>query len=205
MSDLAKSFNRATRRVPPWALYLLAPIPAVWWFYQGLTGGLGAEPINALERLYGEFALQVLILGLAVTPLKTHLKIDLVKFRRAIGVIGFFYVFAHLLVWLVLDVGILSQIWADIVKRPYITVGMLSFLALIPLALTSNNWSLRKLGGARWKTLHKLTYGAVLLGGVHGLMVAKGIQYEPLLYLAAILFLLGLRLIPRRRSRVASA
>jgi len=198
--DMTKTFNRAIRKLPPWALYLLAPLPAVWWFYQGLTGGLGPEPINALERLYGEFALQLLILGLAVTPLKTHLNIDLVKFRRAIGVVAFSYVFAHLLVWLALDVAILSQIWTDILKRPYITIGMVGFLLLVPLAATSNNLSIRKLGPLRWKSLHKLTYAAVLLGGIHGFMVAKGFQWEPMIYLAVIVSLLALRLVPKRRA-----
>jgi sulfoxide reductase heme-binding subunit YedZ len=200
---MIKAINQASRKLPPWVLYLLAPIPAVWWFYQGLTGGLGAEPINALERLYGEFALQLLILGLAVTPLRTHLGLDLLRFRRAIGVVAFSYVFLHLLVWLVLDIGILSQIWADILKRPYITIGMIGFLALVPLAATSNNWSIRKLGPIKWRSLHKLTYGAVLLGGIHGFMVAKGIQFEPLAYLAIIALLLGLRALPKRRAVAA--
>jgi len=200
---MIQTLNQTIRKLPPWVLYVLAPIPAVWWFYQGLSGALGPEPINALERLYGEFALQLLILGLAITPLRTHLKLDLVKFRRAIGVISFFYVFAHLLVWLVLEVGILSQIWADILRRPYITIGMAGFLALLPLALTSNNWSIRRLGPVKWRRLHKITYAAVLAGGIHGFMVAKGIQLEPILYLAAILILLAARVIPARR-RVAA-
>ncbi|MEL7116801.1 MAG: protein-methionine-sulfoxide reductase heme-binding subunit MsrQ [Pseudomonadota bacterium] len=205
MSAIAQRVNLATRRVPPWVLYVLAPIPAVWWFYQGLTGGLGAEPINALERLYGEFALQLLILGLAITPLRTHFNVDLVRFRRAIGVISFFYVFAHLLVWLVLDIGILSQIWTDILKRPYITIGMVGFLMLVPLALTSNNLSIRKLGPIQWRKLHKLTYGAVLLGALHGFMVAKGIQWEPMIYIAIVVILLLARAIPRRRRVAARA
>ena len=115
---ISQRFNQTVRKVPPWVLYVLAPIPAAWWFYQGLTGALGAEPINALERQYGEFALQLLIFGLAITPLRKHLNIDLVKFRRAIGLIGFGYVAAHLAVWLFLDVQILSQIWADISETP---------------------------------------------------------------------------------------
>jgi sulfoxide reductase heme-binding subunit YedZ len=203
MADLIKRINKATRRVPPWVLYALAPIPAIWWFYLGLSDQLGAEPINALERLYGEFALQLLILGLAVTPLRTYLKLDLIRFRRAIGVIAFSYVALHLLVWLALDVQILSQIWADILKRPYITVGMTGFLLLLPLAATSNNWSVRRLGPLRWKMLHKLTYGAVLLGAVHGFMVAKGIQFEPLIYLGLVIMLLALRWVPARRRMLA--
>mgnify|MGYP003652182242 FL=1 len=90
--------------------------------------------------------------------------------------------------------------WADIWKRPYITVGMASFLVLVPLAVTSNNLSVRKLGAASWRKLHKLTYLAVLLGGIHYLWLVKGIQIEPILYMAVILGLLGLRLVkPQRR------
>ena len=199
MSNVANAINSGARKVPAWVLYLLAPIPAAWWFYQGLTGGLGPEPIKALEHLYGELALQLLIAGLAITPLRTFAGVNLIKFRRAVGVVAFFYVFAHLLVWLVLDVGILSQIWADIVKRPYITIGMCGFALLVPLAVTSNNLSVRRLGPLRWRRLHKLVYIAVLLGGVHFLMVVKGWQIEPMIYLAVIVLLLLSRLAPTRK------
>jgi len=191
--SLSQSVNNLARRVPAGLLYILAPIPAVWWFYQGLTGGLGPEPINTLQRLYGLFALQLLIAGLAVTPLRTYFGVNLIKFRRAIGVIAFSYVFIHLLVWLVLDIGDLSRIWADIVKRPYITIGMAGFLILIPLAVTSNNLSVRKLGPVRWRKLHKPVYLAVLLGGVHFVILRKGFQIEPLLYLAGAAGLLLMR------------
>jgi len=199
---LSQPFNDLARRVPPGLLYILAPLPAVWWFWQGLAGGLGPEPIKALEHLYGEFALQLLIAGLAMTPLRVFAGINLIKFRRAVGVISFSYVALHLLVWLVLDVQVLAEIWADIVKRPYITIGMAGFAALVPLAATSNNWSVRKLGPLRWRRLHRLTYPAVLLGGVHFVMLSKGWQIEPMLYLGAIIVLLALRLVPQRK-RVA--
>jgi len=87
----------------------------------------------------------------------------------------------------------MSQIWADIIKRPYITIGMLGFSLLIPLAITSNNWSVRKLGPA-WRKLHKLTYAAVILGGAHYLMLVKTWQAEPLIYMVVILGLLALKL-----------
>lgn len=192
--------NSGLRRVPAWLLYVVLPLPAVWFLYLGLTGGLGAEPIKALEHELGEFALQLLIAGLAVTPLRRHVGVNLIKFRRAIGLMAFLYVFLHLLTWLVLDVQILSQIWADILKRPYITVGMAGFVLLVPLALTSNNFSVRKLG-PRWRKLHKLTYGAVLLGGVHYVMLVKGFQLEPLIYLGVILGLLALRIEPKKLRR----
>lgn len=189
--------NTALRRLPNAAVYVLGTLPAVWFLYLGLTGGLGAEPIKALEHELGEFALKLLIAGLCITPLRKHLGVNALKLRRPIGVLAFVYVALHLLVWLVLDVQILSQIWADILKRPYITVGMAGFALMVPLALTSNNLSVRKLG-PNWRKLHRLTYAVAILGGLHFVMLSKGLQLEPLLYLAAILALLALRL-PKRR------
>ena len=197
---LLDRINNTARKLPAWTLYIALPLPALWFLYLGLTGGLGAEPIKALEHELGEVALQFLIAGLAITPLRRHLGINLLKFRRAIGLMAFLYVFLHLLVWLVLDVQILGQIWADIVKRPYITVGMAAFVLMLPLALTSNNLSVRRLG-PRWRKLHKLTYAVVLLGAVHFVMLVKGIQLEPLIYLAVILGLLALRWRPSRQNQ----
>ena len=190
---LAERVNGAVRRVPVWLIYVAGLLPAPWFLYLGLTGGLGVEPIKALEHELGLFALQLLVAGLAVTPLRRYAGINLLRFRRAIGVLAFTYVALHLLVWLVLDVQAPARIWADIAKRPYITIGMIGFLAMIPLALTSNNWSVRRLG-PRWRQVHKLTYIVVLLGAVHFVMLRKGFQLEPLAYLAAIVILLALRL-----------
>lgn len=195
------TINRTARRIPAWLIYVLGILPAGWFLYLGLTGGLGAEPIKGLEHKLGEFALQLLILGLCITPLRKHLGVNLIKFRRAIGVMTFVYVLLHLLVWLVLDVQVLGQIWADILKRPYITVGMVGFTLMIPLAVTSNNLSVRKLG-VRWRKLHKLTYGIAILGALHFVMLAKGLQIEPLMYLAAVLALLALRL-PKKSLQFA--
>ncbi|MCA0997351.1 protein-methionine-sulfoxide reductase heme-binding subunit MsrQ [Alloyangia pacifica] len=195
--------NRQSRRVPPWLLYLVAPLPPIWFLYQGFTGALGVEPIRELEHKLGELGLQILIVVLAITPLRRFAGLNLLRFRRALGLISFFYIALHLLVWLVLDVQIPSQIWADIVKRPYITVGMLGFALMIPLALTSNNASVRKLGRA-WRKLHSLTYPAVVLGAVHFVLLRKGFQIEPLLYLGAILLLLALRLKKRSFARLGA-
>ncbi|UWQ62793.1 protein-methionine-sulfoxide reductase heme-binding subunit MsrQ [Leisingera caerulea] len=184
--------NQLVRRLPVWPLYLLGALPAPWLFYLGLTGGLGVEPIKALEHEYGELALQLLILTLAISALRRLLGLNLLKFRRAIGLLCFFYVLCHLLVWLVLDVQILGQILTDIAKRPYITIGMGAFVLMLPLALTSNNLSVRKLGRT-WSRLHRLTYAAAVLGSVHFVMLAKGFQIEPLIYLGLMLFLLALR------------
>lgn len=193
--------NPYLRKLPVWVVYLVGVLPPMLWLWMGATGKLGVEPISALEHKLGEAALQLLILGLAVTPMRRYLGLNLMKFRRAIGVLAFFYLSMHLLVWLVLDVQVPQQIWADIVKRPYITVGMAGFLLLLPPALTSNNFSVRRLG-PHWRKLHRLVYLGVVLGGVHYLMLARGFRLEPLIYLAAIAALLLLRL-QKQRNRQA--
>ncbi|AUQ51527.1 hypothetical protein PhaeoP83_03299 [Phaeobacter inhibens] len=185
--------NSLFRMVPVWLVYMGGMLPAGVLFYQGLSGALGAEPIKALEHEYGELALQLLVATLAITPLRRLLGLNLMRFRRAIGLLCFFYVSCHLLVWLVLDVQLLGQILADILKRPYITIGMAGFVLMLPLALTSNGISVRRLG-ARWRLLHRLTYPAAFLGALHYVMLAKGFQLEPLIYMGAILLLLALRL-----------
>jgi len=200
-SSLKDTTNRVLRAVPPWALYILGAAYAGWLFFLALTGGLGVEPITALEHLYGEIALQLLIAGLAVTPIRQWLGVNLMPFRRALGVLTFFFVIAHFLVWAVLDVQTVSAIWADILERPYVTIGMAGFALLIPLGLTSNNLSIRKMGAAAWRRLHKLVYPAAVLGALHYVWLAKGFQIEPLVYMAAVLGLLALRLAPSRRRR----
>lgn len=184
--------NIIFRKIPVWLVWVLYLIPVPVLLYMGMTGGLGREPIKALEHELGEIALQLLIIGLCITPLRRFIGLNLMKFRRAIGLLAFTYVALHLLVWLVLDVQILNQIWQDILKRPYITIGMVGFLVMVPLAVTSNNRSVRTLG-PKWRTLHKATYLAAVLGGAHFLMLSRGIQLEPLLYMATILALIGLR------------
>ncbi|OIQ32373.1 MAG: sulfoxide reductase heme-binding subunit YedZ [Roseobacter sp. MedPE-SWchi] len=193
--------NTTLRKIPTWALYLIGALYPAWLLYLGVTGGLGPDPVKALEHEMGERALQLLVLGLAVTPLRRFVGVNLMRFRRALGLLTFTYVALHLLVWLLLDVQIISQILADIAKRPYITIGMVGFVLMLPLAVTSNNISVKRLG-RRWKRLHLLTYPVAILGGVHFVMLAKGFQIEPLIYLAVILALLATRLplVPKRAT-----
>lgn len=193
--------NTTLRKIPTWALYLIGALYPAWLLFLGVTGGLGPDPVKALEHEMGERALQLLVLGLAVTPLRRFFGVNLMRFRRALGLLTFTYVALHLLVWLLLDVQIISQILADIAKRPYITIGMVGFVLMLPLAVTSNNISVKRLG-RRWKRLHLLTYPVAILGGVHFVMLAKGFQIEPLIYLAVILALLATRLplVPKRAT-----
>lgn len=203
MDRIRDQINATARRVPTWAVYILCLLPAPYFFYLAVTGNLGPDPVKPLEHKYGELALQLLIAGLCITPLRQHLGINLIKFRRALGLMAFAYVTFHLLVWAVLDVQTLGRVVEDIIKRPYITIGMAGFALLLPLALTSNNYAVRKLG-VKWRKLHKLTYLAVFLGGVHYIWLVKGIQLEPLIYMAVILGLLALRLRGRKPSRIAA-
>lgn len=203
MMTATQRINAVLRWVPPTTIYIVGIGWAAWLFWLAATGGLGVEPIEALEHRYGKLALQLIVLGLAVTPLRQWTGINLMPFRRAIGVLAFIYVTAHLLVWAVLDVQSLSAIWADIVKRPYVTIGMAGFALLLPLGLTSNNWAVRRLGALRWRALHRLVYPAAVLGALHYIWQAKGFQIEPVAYLAAILVLVALRIRSAAR-RVAS-
>jgi len=189
---MVDALNSGLRRIPAWVLYALSPVPVAWIFYQGVTGQLGVDPAKVIEHELGLWSLWLIIAGLAVTPLRRFAGLNLLKFRRAIGVISFFYLLAHLLTWLVLDVQF-QNVWADIVKRWYITVGMAAFVLMIPLAITSNNWSLRKLGAATWRKLHKLVYPIAALGALHFLLLVKGFQWEPILYAMLIAGLLATR------------
>jgi sulfoxide reductase heme-binding subunit YedZ len=192
--NVVDRFNAIAREVPAWPLYGLGAAWAAWYFWLGLSNQLGPEPINVLERAYGLTGLKLLVAGLCVTPLRKYAGINLLKFRRAIGVTAFFFILAHLTVFAVLDVQSLGRVWTEVVKRPYVTVGMLAFVMLIPLAVTSNNLSLRKMGGAAWRRLHVLVYPAAVLGGIHFWWLVKGFQIEPLIYLTIIVAVLALRL-----------
>jgi sulfoxide reductase heme-binding subunit YedZ len=200
--------NRTARRVPNWLFYALGPLPAAWLLWQGLTGGLGVEPVKVIEHELGLIALQLLLAGLAITPLRRFLGVNLIKWRRPLGILAFAYVALHLATWVFLDMQLYwEQMLKDIVKRPYITVGMAGFVLLVPLVWTSNNRAVRRMGAAAWGRLHWLVYPAVVLGAVHFVMVQKVWEPEALAYLGLTLGLLALRLTPSRvgASRPRSA
>lgn len=190
---IAGRINHGLRRVPTWIVYVVGGAVPFWYLYLGLTGGLGPEPVKALEHALGLLALQMMVAVLAVTPLRNLTGVSLVKFRRALGLLTFFYVLCHLLVWFFLDVQFVDAIWKDITKRPYITIGMVAFVVMLPLAATSTNRAIRKMGPVAWRRLHQLTYVAAILGAVHFVMLTKTWQAEPLIYLGAICALLAWR------------
>jgi sulfoxide reductase heme-binding subunit YedZ len=198
--DVAESLNAVLRRVPAWAVYGLGLVPLVVLVWQAGSGALGIDPVKMLERQLGLTALQLLLAGLLVTPLRRWAGVNLIRFRRLIGLLAFLYAALHLLVWVLLDLQLRwSEIGADLVKRPYIIVGMLGLACLVPLALTSNGWSVRRLGAAAWQRLHRLTYVAVLLGALHYLLLVKVWSAEPVLYALAAAALVALRWFWRRR------
>jgi sulfoxide reductase heme-binding subunit YedZ len=178
------------------AIYIVGMIPAASTFYFGLTDQLGADPQNVLERTLGLWALRFLVLTLAITPLRRLGGPNLVRYRRAVGLLAFYYAALHLTAYTVFDKEFdLAAIWADILKRPYITIGMLAFVILVPLAVTSNNAMIRRLGGGMWSRLHKLVYLAVPLAALHFIMLVKAWPPEPLIYAAIVAVLLGYRLV----------
>jgi sulfoxide reductase heme-binding subunit YedZ len=191
---LADRVNRLARRVPPWAVYAAGTVPLLLLVVQAMTGVLGPDPVKVIERSLGLYALQFFIATLCVSPLRWATGISLIRFRRALGLVTFAYVALHLAVWVVLDLQFRwAEIGADLTRRPYIIIGFAAFLLLLPLAVTSNNLSVRRLGAALWQRLHWLTYPAALLGAIHFLWQAKTWQPEPLTYLAIIVALLAAR------------
>ncbi len=194
----------ALRRVPTWSVYLLCMAPAAIYTTLAFSDRLGADPARALEHALGLWGLRLLLAGLVVTPLRQIIGLNLIRFRRVIGLAAFTTIGLHLLAWAWLDVGFdPATMWKDISRRPYITIGMAAFVLLIPLAITSTNAMIRRLGPKAWSRLHKLVYAIAILGGVHFLLLKKTIQPEPLVYLATAVLLVGWRLLPRRRAGAA--
>lgn len=193
-SMFMQAINQRLRRIPAWPVYLLGAIPFALLVLQAFTGDLGADPVKFIERNLGEWGLKFIVAGLCVTPLRWATGVNLIKYRRAIGLLAFFYVALHLTTWVTLDLQFRwAEIGADLIKRPYIIVGMIGFTALLPLAVTSNNLSLRRMGAAAWQKLHKLTYIAALAGAIHYMMLVKAWPLEPIVYLGLVIGLLAWR------------
>lgn len=191
--------NGWLRRIPVWALWLGGLIPLGLLVWDTLTGGLGIDPIRDIEHRLGRTALYFLIASLAVTPALRITGVSFMRFRRALGLLCFTYAGLHVLAWVVMDMALLWAAMArDVVKRPYLVFGMLAFLMLLLLAVTSNNWSIRRMGALSWRRLHQLAYLAAPLVTLHWIWALKTFPLEPGLWLAAILLLLGLRIaVPR--------
>jgi sulfoxide reductase heme-binding subunit YedZ len=184
----------ADRLLWPAALSLCL-VPLALLAVKAATGGLGANPIEATTRHLGWWGLVLLLTGLAVTPLRRLSGWNrLIRVRRMLGLAGFAYVALHWTSYVGLDKFFdWGDIWADLVKRPYITVGMLAFVLLVPLAITSTQGWVRRLGGRRWQRLHYLVYPVAALGVVHYFLLVKADVREPMIFAAVLAVLLGAR------------
>lgn len=186
--------NAALRRIPVWAVWLAGLIPLALLVGDTLRGNLGVDPIPRIEHRLGRTALYFLVGGLAMTPLMRLAGINLIRFRRAVGLLGFVYICIHIAAWVVLDMGVIwDQMGRDILKRPYLTVGMLGFVLLVPLAVTSNDRAIRRMGVRGWRNLHRLIYIAVPAAGLHYLWVGKLAKPAPLFWMTVTAILLILR------------
>ncbi|MCG5240968.1 sulfite oxidase heme-binding subunit YedZ [Azospirillum doebereinerae] len=200
-TDLRQTANAVlTARAAKPVVFAVALVPLFWTLWLAYSGELGAEPVLESVKQSGLWALRFLLVALAVTPLRMLTGVAaLARFRRMIGLFAFFYAAVHLSTYIGLDQYFdWPAIWKDIVKRPYITVGMGAILILTALALTSTNGMVKRLGGKRWRALHKGVFVAGLAGCLHFIMLVKGWQTTPLVYAALCVGLLAFRRWPLR-------
>ena len=186
------------KKIKPLAFVLLLA-PSLVWSYQFISGALGVNPIEKLMDELGQMALRLIIITLFISSL-AEFKIlrSLVEIRRMIGLFAFYYVCLHFLSYIVLDHFFdLKFIIKDIIKRPFITFGFLSFVALIPLASTSTKSLIKKIGYKTWKKIHYLIYPAAILSSLHFFMLVRANKMEPVIYIILIFFLLGYRIYTR--------
>ena len=199
--------------VPPrWLrplLFAVSLLPAVWVaaaiasdYFNG-TRLLGSNPIKEAEHFTGRWVLRFLAITLAVTPIRQTLGWNwLQRYRRMFGLFAFAYALMHLTIYFLLDLELAwGDLWADIVKRPYITIGMAAFLMLVPLAVTSTAKMVKRLGGKRWAALHRLIYLIVVLGTIHFWMAVKRDITLPLIFAFIFAALLGYRVVKWRQRR----
>lgn len=172
----------------------LVPLALLAW--DALFGKIGANPIEFFLRTTGVLTLIFLFITLSVTPLRKYYGWNqLVKFRRMLGLYAFFYGFLHLITYSIFDKSLsFSAIVGDVWERPFIAVGMISFFLLIPLAITSTNGMIKRLGGKNWQKLHRLTYVAAIGGVVHFWMIVKSDLTYPILFGLILAILLGYRI-----------
>ena len=185
-------------RLAKTAVFAAALVPLATLVVSAFTGGLGANPVETITHTTGEWTLRLLLVTLAITPLR-HLTgwMWLIRLRRMVGLFAFFYLALHFTTYVVLDASLdPAYIVEDVADRLYITAGFTAFLMLIPLAATSTNAMVRRLGPLRWRRLHRLVYAAGVCGALHFLWLVKADIREPLVYAAILALLLAARLPP---------
>ena len=196
------------RRVKPW-VFAACLVPLALLVWHGATGGLTANPIEDITHRTGDWTLRFLLIALAITPLRQLSGwTSLAQLRRMLGLFAFFYAVLHFSTFLVLDFFFaFDLILADIVERRFITAGFTGFVLLIPLALTSTQRMIRRLGGKRWRRLHRLVYVAAVAGVVHYLWLVKTDIGPPLIYAGILAVLFGVRVwfrFAQKTSRVVT-
>ena len=196
----AKSRPKFTWIAAKSVVWLLCLLPAADLVWRGFHDGLGANPVEFITHTTGDWTLRLLLMTLAITPARRLFKQpQLTRFRRAIGLFAFFYACLHFLTWFVLDKSFsLTEMWKDVWKRPFITVGFLGFVCLIPLAVTSTAGWIRRMGGRNWQRLHRLIYLTGAAGVVHYYWLVKSDVRLPVMYGAILTVLLSIRLLKTR-------
>lgn len=177
-------------------VFALCLFPLVWLVAQGLTGGLGANPIEALIRGLGDWALRFLLIALAVTPIRIVTGwAQIGRLRRMLGLFAFFYAVLHVLSYVGLDhLFNWPVLWEDITKRIYITFGMGALLVLLLLAATSTDGMVKRLGGLNWRRLHRLVYLSAVAAIAHFFLMIKAGYTDPIIYASVLVLLFGIRL-----------
>ena len=177
-------------------LFIVCLLPLLRLVLGGFMEQLGTNPAELIIRSLGTWTLVLLCITLSVTPLRRLFGWNiLLRYRRTFGLFTFFYVSLHFLSYAWLDQGLeLDIIIQDVIKRPFITIGFLAWLLLLPLAITSNNSMIRRLGSLRWRKLHSLVYGIIILGVIHYIWLVKSDLTQPLIYASVAAVLLGLRI-----------
>jgi len=186
-------------------LACLAPLGTLVW--RGFHSALGANPIEAITHSTGDWTLSFLLITLSITPLRRITRqYWLIGLRRMLGLFAFFYGALHLMTYVWLDKFFdVHEMLADIAKRKFITAGMTAFTLMIPLALTSTKWSIRKLGGKRWQALHRLIYASAAVGVIHYIWLVKADLKKPLEYATVLGALLLYRMLAWIASRASVA
>lgn len=199
---LRETRTRVMVKVIIWLLALY-PIAALTARILIDPSSLGANPAETILHFTGDWTLRFLLLSLAITPLRRITMIGgLIRFRRLLGLFAFFYAVVHLASYIAFDrYFVLNEIVADIIKRPFITVGFASLVLMVPLALTSTRGAVLRLGGARWQDLHRLVYVVAILGVLHFWWLVKRDITEPLIYAGILALLLGYRVIAKAKKR----
>ncbi len=177
-------------------IFINGLVPLTLLFWDALFNKLGANPIEFFLRTTGVLTLVFLLTTLSITPLRKYYGWNqLIKFRRMIGLYAFFYGFLHLVTYSIFDKSLnVAAIVGDVWERPFVAVGMLSFFLLIPLAVTSTNGMIKRLGGKNWQKLHRLTYAAAIGGVAHFWLIVKSDLTYPLLFALILVVLLGSRI-----------